>query len=355
MFNRFLMWTGLLRTERSLADVILNSRRGKSLAIASSVLALISIVINYAMWTFPVFEEPDFGNTAIMDYLSSDFYRNESTASVKRLELYNEGDVSAKPTSLKFFYPFRGVTVKHEMTLVPREGNRPNGENAYKFENTFKVSLNIVHLMFFVLLLGLLLAIGVYALLNRPPKAFAALEESILNRHFAMEDESPPAMQTLPKVEPDDFALVERICTRFHLVAKQLGTRHAQRETLHIKDEYDTQYLLHALLHVHFDDIRAEEWTPSYAGSGSRVDFLLKNESIVIEVKKTRSTLKAKDIGAELIVDSQRYRSHPDCNKLFCFVYDPEGWISNPRGLENDLNKQEQGFEMKVIIVPKGH
>jgi len=112
---------------------------------------------------------------------------------------------------------------------------------------------------------------------------------------------------------------------------------------------------LHSLLHIYFDDIRPEEWTPSYAGGCSRVDFLLKDEKIIIEVKKTRQTLKAKDVGEELIVDSQRYRAHPDCKKLLCFVYDPEGWISNPRGLENDLNKKEDDFEIKVIIVPKGH
>ncbi|MCM2285658.1 MAG: hypothetical protein NDI81_12805 [Desulfobacula sp.] len=44
-------------------------------------------------------------------------------------------------------------------------------------------------------------------------------------------------------------------------------------------------------------------------------------------------------------IDSQRYRVHPDCKKLLCFVYDPEGWISNPCGLENDLNKREDDFE----------
>lgn len=153
----------------------------------------------------------------------------------------------------------------------------------------------------------------------------------------------------------DYFALVERICSRFHLVAKQLKSRHSDRESLHINDEYDAQDLLHGLLHIYFDDIRPEEWTPSYAGGSSRVDFLLKDEKIIIEVKKTRSTLKAKDVGAELIIDSQRYRAHPDCKKLLCFVYDPEGWISNPRGLENDLNKKEDDFEIKVLIVPKGH
>lgn len=153
----------------------------------------------------------------------------------------------------------------------------------------------------------------------------------------------------------DYFSLVELLCSRFHLVAKQIKARHDDRETLHINDEYDAQDLLHSLLHIYFDDIRPEEWTPSYAGGCSRVDFLLKDERIIIEVKKTRQKLKAKDVGEELIIDSQRYRVHPDCKKLLCFVYDPEGWISNPRGLENDLNKKDDDFEIKVLIVPKGH
>ena len=154
---------------------------------------------------------------------------------------------------------------------------------------------------------------------------------------------------------PDPLLLVEQICSRFHLVSKQLRTRHDDRNTLEVNDEYDVQDLLHALLKIYFDDVRNEEWTPSYAGGASRVDFLLKNEQVVIEVKKTRKTLKARELGEQLIVDIARYRVHPDCKRLFCFVYDPEGWISNPSGLENDLSKSETGFEVIVLIIPKGY
>ena len=54
--------------------------------------------------------------------------------------------------------------------------------------------------------------------------------------------------------------------------------------------------LLHALLLLYFDDIRAEEWTPSYAGKSARMDFLLKNEGVVIEVKKTTINEQIKKI-----------------------------------------------------------
>ncbi len=84
------------------------------------------------------------------------------------------------------------------------------------------------------------------------------------------------------------LVIVERICSRFSLVSRQLGERHNSRPTIDVNDEYDVQDLLHALLKLHFDDIRPEEWTPSYAGRSSKMDFLLKSEQLVIEVKKTR-------------------------------------------------------------------
>lgn len=152
---------------------------------------------------------------------------------------------------------------------------------------------------------------------------------------------------------PDQLSLIEKICLRFHAVARQLQDRHADRETISIEDEYDVQDLLHSLLRLHFDDIRPEEWTPSYAGSSARVDFLLKNERIVIEVKKTRSSLKPGKLGEELIIDRARYEHHPDCDTLFCFVYDPEGRIGNPVGLERDLENHSGKLKVRVIIAPK--
>ena len=137
------------------------------------------------------------------------------------------------------------------------------------------------------------------------------------------------------------------IFSSFHKVVRQLRSRHSNRKPLEIKDEYDVQDLLNALLRFYFDDIRPEECTSSYAGRPARVDFLLKNEKIVIEVKKTREGLGDKELGEQLIID--KYKTHPDCEKLVCFVYDPEERIHNPVGIMNDLNKQHDGFTMIVI------
>jgi len=149
--------------------------------------------------------------------------------------------------------------------------------------------------------------------------------------------------------------IIRKICSRFHIVAKQLRDhRHENRHTIIIEDEYDVQYLLHALLKIFFDDIRPEEYTPSYAGGSSRIDFLIKSEKIAIETKKTRNGLKGKEIADQLFVDIERYKkSHPGCEYLFCFVYDPENLIQNPIGFEKDINEKHKG-EAEVLVCPKG-
>lgn len=146
--------------------------------------------------------------------------------------------------------------------------------------------------------------------------------------------------------------LLNNLLNRFHQIVIQLRDRYDNRETIDVDDEYDVQDLLHALLKIYCDDIRPEEWTPSYAGTASRQDFLLKNEKIVIETKKTRKGLNNKELANELIIDIARYTAHPDCQKLICFVYDPENRIRNPRGFENDLSKTTDELTVIVYIRP---
>ena len=85
------------------------------------------------------------------------------------------------------------------------------------------------------------------------------------------------------------------------------------------------------------------------------MDFLLKRDGIVVEVKMTRKGLGAKELGDQLIQDIQRYEKHADCKTLVCFVYDPGGLVANPRGIEADLNKTDGELSVKVLIVPKGY
>ncbi len=154
--------------------------------------------------------------------------------------------------------------------------------------------------------------------------------------------------------ERDALALVAKLCRRFHLFARQLHDRHHDRGTVRVADEYDVQDLMHALLRLHFEDVRTEEVTPSVAGKSGRMDFLLKAERLAVETKMTRRNLGQKEVGDELIVDMRRYRTHPDLRTLVCFVYDPGGFCRSPAALENDLTGGDGRFRSVVIVCPKG-
>jgi hypothetical protein len=160
--------------------------------------------------------------------------------------------------------------------------------------------------------------------------------------------ESPKRKRQEPRLDT-----VLNLVSRFHVAANQLKRRYDNRETLRISDEYDVQDVLHAFLRLHFDDIRPEEYAPSKAGAASRLDFLLKSEKIVVEAKMASSSLNDKKIGEQLIVDIERYKAHPDCDRLVCFVYDPDHHVRNPIGLEKDLSRKDEKLEVIVVVVPK--
>lgn len=145
---------------------------------------------------------------------------------------------------------------------------------------------------------------------------------------------------------------IEQICRRFSTVIYHLQDRYDRRDSIEVSDEYDVQDVLNALLRLHFEDVRPEEGTPSHAGASSRIDFLLKNEKIGIEVKKTREGLDEGELGSELSTDKERYEAHPDCERLICFIYDPERRLRNPRVL-SDLNDDSTDFSVKVIVTPE--
>lgn len=154
-------------------------------------------------------------------------------------------------------------------------------------------------------------------------------------------------------VESNPLSALNIISDGFHASVRQIRKRYSNRPTLNVSDEYDVQDFYHSLLRLFFDDIREETYIPEYAGGNSRIDFLLKSDGIGIEIKKSRETLKAKELGEQLIIDIERYGAYSDIQDLYCFVYDPNGWIENPRGLENDLSGSRDDLNVIVRIEPK--
>lgn len=135
-----------------------------------------------------------------------------------------------------------------------------------------------------------------------------------------------------------------------------LTYRRKGAEQLRFANEYDVQDLLHALLRPWVQDVRPEEYTPSYAGKSTRMDFLCPAHQLVIETKCVRDRHHAKNVGDELLLDIAHYAAHPTCKKLWCVIYDPEHFLTNPdalRDLEGAHKKDDRGIEVKVFVVHK--
>jgi len=144
------------------------------------------------------------------------------------------------------------------------------------------------------------------------------------------------------------------LCRRFHLFALQLERRHAKRPSFSIDDEYDVQDLFHAILALHFDDVRAEEVTPSYAGNSSRVDFYLPDARLMVEVKMTRDSLRQRGVVSQLTEDAARYAAKDDVDTLVCLVYDPGGFCHNPTALERDVQESGRKLSVRAVVCPRG-
>ena len=161
------------------------------------------------------------------------------------------------------------------------------------------------------------------------------------------------AIQEIPSIgQPENIdVILEKIFVNFHRCARTILNRHNGRATIDINDEYDVQDLLEGILRLFVDDVRPEDYVPSYAGGNSRTDFYLPEYDMYIETKMTRDGLKDKEVGEQLSVDVVRYGSK--CKKLICFVYDKGSLLKNPYGLINDLQElSTEQLKVKVYIAP---
>lgn len=167
---------------------------------------------------------------------------------------------------------------------------------------------------------------------------------------------TPTALKAAPNSTPPETATLDtlrRMCARFHLVARQLRLRKEYRPTLEITDEYDLQDLFYALLRLQFDEVGTDEWAPGYADGARRTSYLLDWEKTVVVVKQTRSGLSTRDIAEQVAADKAHYSARPNAATLVCFIYDPDGRVGNPRGLEADLSTIDDAYRVEVIVAPK--
>lgn len=167
---------------------------------------------------------------------------------------------------------------------------------------------------------------------------------------LSLSGQSPHEVLASPVKPATVDELLEVIIRGLRRAMHPLTHRRKGAQSLHFGNEYDVQDLLHSLLRPWISDIRAEEFTPSYAGSSTRMDFLLPAHGLVIETKIVRDRGHANRIGNELIVDIEHYRRHPGCRRLWCVIYDPEHLIANAPGLRGDLEGPRSSKDGEVLV-----
>ncbi|AGB15523.1 hypothetical protein Halru_0902 [Halovivax ruber XH-70] len=144
---------------------------------------------------------------------------------------------------------------------------------------------------------------------------------------------------------------VEFLFERFDQIATPLQNRSRERDPVSMQDEYDVQYLLHGLLKLYFDDVRAEEYFKRHAGKNPRIDFLLEEYGIGIEVKRPSENRTMESIRIALAEDKELYRKDSSCEKLLIFIYDPERRIENAPEFKMSLSEEDSNLETRVTIV----
>ena len=163
---------------------------------------------------------------------------------------------------------------------------------------------------------------------------------------------SPPEGPTASAshTKPTDIEeLVRVLVNGLQRAMHPLTHRRKNASVLSFSNEYDVQDLLHSLLRPWVNDIRPEEFTPSYAGTSTRMDFLLPAHNLVIELKFVRDRAHAKKIGDELTIDIAHYSKHPQCHTLWCVVYDPNHYLTNAQGLSSDLSGKRSSPDGEMV------
>ncbi|GGA95708.1 hypothetical protein [Mucilaginibacter rubeus] len=200
----------------------------------------------------------------------------------------------------------------------------------------------------------------------------------ILNISVCHEQDLDNAILYLSKVEPD-FQLqilfedlesvllkvkylnkqaeemVRDILNNFsNAVQKVVKERRKGHPAYAIVDEYDVQDILYVILKCVFPLLRDEDPIPKVGGKSTKIDLILRQEDILIEVKMIKSADSNETHFIEqLKVDFESYHECKWLKKLFCFVWDPYKKtrdIANFHDLNGIRNKNEHTFDVEVIV-----
>lgn len=123
----------------------------------------------------------------------------------------------------------------------------------------------------------------------------------------------------------------------FDACVRYLNTRRSAGAVINIESEADVQDVLYLLLRPWIIDLVWESPGDKSANRYVIKDFSSKAGRFVIDAKYIRDKEHGRTISKELHDDIEMYRTHPRCDHLIFFVYDPNGLIPDARALREAI------------------
>jgi hypothetical protein len=151
-----------------------------------------------------------------------------------------------------------------------------------------------------------------------------------------------------------DISLIERICRRISNAGRILSNRPRKGKTsFEIKDEYDVQDLLHAILRAYLKYSVQEDPLSKVAGTkSSRIDISIAELGVLIEIKYAYGPDDQKRIFEEFSQDLVLYTAWTPLQTLFFVIYNSND-LRDSESLEKLSGpKQINGsqFDVRVIL-----
>lgn len=151
--------------------------------------------------------------------------------------------------------------------------------------------------------------------------------------------------------------LLEKILLNFQNSTNKITqARRAGRNSFVIKDEYDVQDILYTMLKGIFPLMKEEDPVPRHGVKSSRIDLIIREEGILIEVKMIKETdSNEKEFVEQIKTDIQSYHQSEWLRHLICFVYDPFGKTKDKQNFYDLAGHQTingKGFSIDIILNP---
>jgi DpnII restriction endonuclease len=123
----------------------------------------------------------------------------------------------------------------------------------------------------------------------------------------------------------------------FDACIRYLNTRRSAGAVINIESEADVQDVLYLLLRPWVVDLVYESPADKSGNRYAIKDFSSPAGRFVVDAKYIRDKEHGRLISKELHDDIEMYRTHPKCDDLIFFVYDPDAFIPDQRALREAI------------------